>query len=240
MTAPQHMMSARFTAVSQAHGGKMRRAWAIRCCGCDAVAELADTFGVNTRDGQLAKKFARMGWLVGRNAAHDLCPACVAAARVKVKPSPAAAEARAGVTPGLAVAAPPPPAAAEQQQQQGEGETMPETPRAEPPRTMGRDDRRRIHETIDAAWADERGCYLAGASDKSIAETLKVPWAWVAQVRNEAFGERDINEKALDGLAGLAALIGRAEALEARALDLAAEAETLRRDAEAWRKAAGA
>lgn len=65
---------------------------------------------------------------------------------------------------------------------------------ADPPRQMTPADRRRIFREIDGNWDEAKARYLGAATDKTIAEAMDVPWAWVEQVRREAFGERGDNE----------------------------------------------
>ncbi len=55
--------------------------------------------------------------------------------------------------------------------------------------------KRRIYRAIDGNWDEDRGRYLGGTSDQSIATELNVPRAWVAQVRVEVFGDNGGNEE---------------------------------------------
>lgn len=61
--------------------------------------------------------------------------------------------------------------------------------RAEPPREMGKDDRRVIFAKINDVYLDERSGYSRGWSDKRVAEDLGVPLAWVSQIRERDFGK---------------------------------------------------
>lgn len=58
---------------------------------------------------------------------------------------------------------------------------------AEAPRQPSLDDRRRIRETLFAHYDEDAGRYSKAHSDRSVAAALKVPFAWVSQVR-EALG----------------------------------------------------
>lgn len=206
----------RFARVSQPYGAKHRTAWRIACTVCAATLDLTASFGDGKRDEGLAHNFRNRGWRVGKKPADDLCPACATAPRLRQPPAAAPHS--------------PEPAAMPQTH---------EVPPAQPPAAPSREDRRAIHEAIDARWDAGRDAYAGSASDRSIGAALDRPWAWVAEVRAAFFGERDINTATLDGAVAADELIARAQAIEDRALALAADAETLRRDAAAWRKVAG-
>lgn len=65
---------------------------------------------------------------------------------------------------------------------------------ADPPPTPDRDSRRLIHGEIEKYWLDERKGYANGETDLTIARRLGVPAAWVAEVREFAFGPEMTNE----------------------------------------------
>ena len=67
--------------------------------------------------------------------------------------------------------------------------------RTEPPRTPTREDRRRIIEALDTHYDTKKERYTQNWSDKSLAEALKVPMAWVAEERDRVYGP-NINEAA--------------------------------------------
>lgn len=56
------------------------------------------------------------------------------------------------------------------------------------PRQMDKMQRRTIFREIDDSYDDKALCYCSGITDKTIADKLRVPWAWVAEVRDENFG----------------------------------------------------
>lgn len=60
--------------------------------------------------------------------------------------------------------------------------------RAEPPRVMGKEDRRVIFSKINDVYMDERTGYAKGWSDKKVSDDLGVPLAWVREIREEHFG----------------------------------------------------
>ncbi|MFC0633278.1 hypothetical protein [Brevundimonas balnearis] len=66
----------------------------------------------------------------------------------------------------------------------------------EPPRQPTLDDRRRIREALFAHYDEESGRYSKAHSDRSVAAALKVPFAWVSQVREALGFGPDRNEAA--------------------------------------------
>lgn len=62
---------------------------------------------------------------------------------------------------------------------------------AEKPREMSREDRQRVHAKIGEHYL-EKG-YDPPWTDKRIAEDLKVPVAWVVEIRDQFFGEEGSN-----------------------------------------------
>ena len=82
--------------------------------------------------------------------------------------------------------------------------------RAEPPREMGKDDRRIVFAKIDEVYVGEEKGYDTGWSDERVSADLGVPRAWVTAIREEFFGPaanvgeleeviRQIDEKAKEG-----------------------------------------
>ena len=57
----------------------------------------------------------------------------------------------------------------------------------EPPRQPSTDDRRRIRDALFEHYLEDKGCYAKAHSDRSVAQSLNVPFAWVATIR-EAMG----------------------------------------------------
>jgi hypothetical protein len=115
------------------------------------------------------QRFRKLGWHVGNGPRADLCPEC----QKREKPN-------------LRVVQNPPPSSITSDKLVASVETL--KPVADPPREMGRDDRRVIFAKIDENWLGEKEGYAAPWTDKAIAKDLGVPAAWVAQVRDEMFG----------------------------------------------------
>lgn len=72
---------------------------------------------------------------------------------------------------------------------------------AEQPRQPTLDDRRRIREALFAHYDEEAGRYTKAHSDRSVAASLKVPFAWVSQLR-EALGFGPDRNEAADAWQG--------------------------------------
>lgn len=111
------------------------------------------------------KFFQNKGWELGRSHHMDVCPEHKKPVR-KYEPKPKAEPA-----PIIKV----------------------ETMAAETPRTISREDRKRIHEMIGQHYLDVG--YEPPWTDKLIAENLKVPQAWVAEIRDEFFGDEGSNNE---------------------------------------------
>ena len=78
--------------------------------------------------------------------------------------------------------------------------------KAEPPRTMSREDRRIVFEKLNGVYLDEKRGYDTGWSDHKVAIDLGVPRAWVEQVREEMFGPVNSNPEIQEFLEGVKAL----------------------------------
>ena len=93
---------------------------------------------------------------------------------------------------------------------------------ADPPRQPTRDDRRRILGALDAHYLVQSQCYAASFTDEALAQTLKVPRAWVTEERDRAYGPPE-NEADAQKAVELAELIAKLPALRDEAM-AAAEA----------------
>lgn len=102
--------------------------------------------------------------------------------------------------------------------------------RAEKPREMSRDEKRRIFREIDDNWDEPNGRYLGAASDREIAQKLAVPRAWVEAARVEMFGESGRNEAFDKVLADVKAKAKEADKAAADALELAQRYERIAGD----------
>lgn len=114
---------------------------------------------------------------------------------------------------------------------------------AEPPPRPTQAANRRIRDELDACYNEGVG-YAGSWSDAKVAESLDVPRAWVAELREALYGP-DTNEEAARAAQEAAqrhaeaeAKITAAEAVATKLLEMAAEAEQLVNDMRAARLAA--
>jgi len=104
-------------------------------------------------------------------------------------------------------------------------------PKASPtPREMTVQDRRTIFREIDDCYDESRQAYVFEVTDKTIAEKLKMPWGWVAKVREENFGPAGPDPRIGQIIDRLETLSKQVALLEKRALETAEEAETIAKE----------
>jgi hypothetical protein len=168
-----------FTERSEKHGSNYRIVAAVTCRGCG----IEDVIGIKAAAAlmppvAIAKKFAQRGWDIGQNEHWDTCPKCIA--KKKEKPT-------LKIVPKI---------------EQAVNHMM----KAEPPRTMSREDRRIVFEKLNGVYLDEKRGYDTGWSDHKVAIDLGVPRAWVEQVREEMFGPVNSNPEIQEFLEGVKAL----------------------------------
>lgn len=169
------------------------------CSSCGRTEEIADHSDRLKPVSVMAGYFRRQGWHIAARRAGDLCPTCCTS-KPKARDLPAV----------------------------GANDTTPQEPvmQAEPPRVATREDRRRITDALDDHYDPKANRYLKNFSDKVVAEKLKVPAAWVAEVREFSFGP-NVNEAQDPHLQKLAELDTRATRLEATGRAAMAQAETV-------------
>lgn len=112
-------------------------------------------------------------------------------------------------------------------------EPMPKTatikpPSETPPRVMDKEDRRKIFRAIDEAY-DGNG-YCSPVTDQSIADELKVPWGWVAQIRDENFGPAGPDPELVAMMKKLEEFRLHLTKLEEKAMDAAAATESMSKE----------
>lgn len=154
-----------------------RRVHRITCSepGCTTVETIPDNGSVPMPEQVMAKKFKDRGWMIGNRANSAVCPT-----HASMKKSKLVAEFK-------------------------KPDPIPEAPAASEPRTPTRDDRRRIRDALDVHYQVERGRYAGAWSDKKLGETLKLPWAWIAEERELGYGPdaseiTSINQAKIDAL----------------------------------------
>ena len=149
--------------------GRPRRGVKIQCgaCGREESVPINTTTGGRSadeiEDQMAARKFLLRGWLVGKHPRNHRCSSCLAVA------------------------------ANQKEAEKMKVVPMSTAPIASQPKPMGRDDRRVIFEKLNDVYLDENRGYEAPWTDKTLAEDLGVPMAWVMQVREEMFGPIGVN-----------------------------------------------
>ncbi|PQO23101.1 hypothetical protein C2I36_09535 [Rhodobacteraceae bacterium WD3A24] len=97
------------------------------------------------------------------------------------------------------------------------------------PRRPDRRTRRRILDELEGCYDDAAGRYAGDNTDQKVGKRLGVPWAWVAEIREDFFGDANSNEQAEQ----IARRLDEAEkaltAREEEALALAASCEAERK-----------
>jgi hypothetical protein len=158
-------LARKFTERTEKHGTNWRVVAAIKCRLC-GVEDVMGIKGPHTLlpTVAIAKKFAQRGWEIGQNEHWDTCPECL---KKQEKP-------KLKIVPKVE-------------------EKVPDMLKPEPPRAMGREDRRIIFDKLNGVYLDERRGYDAGWSDHKVSTDLGVPRAWVEQVREEMFGPVNSN-----------------------------------------------
>lgn len=224
--------------VRQADEGPRRSAKVIRCGACPTT-EMAVSRGADSLPNEMVQaKFSRMGWHIGRRPVDDRCPACLEKERLAKRKTSM------DKTNLKAVPATPKPATVTAL---GEGlarVAMGTPPAAEKPREMSREDGRIIFDKLSTLY-DDNG-YIAGWSDKRVAEDLGIPRAWVENVRAQFYGDSAGNDqaetflKACDALRADVATFSTERAEFLKRVDKLAEAlANLLREATAIKKAMG-
>lgn len=96
------------------------------------------------------------------------------------------------------------------------------------PREATTEDRRRIFREIDENYVAKS--YIDGVTDKTIGEKLKMPWAWVAKVREENFGPEGEDKQAKFLKAEIERLSKKIDDIENDSLRLAERAEDMTKE----------
>lgn len=154
-----------------------RTGYVISCSKCTAT----ERFVANTNSGMMApeviaRAFRVKGWHVSNSQKKDLCPKCCNGKDlnrenvVMMNREDTAPQALLG--------------------------KIVETAAADPPRQMGREDRRIIFAKLNEVYIDESKGYSAPWNDARVAADLNVPKAWVKDVRDQNFGPEGLSEEA--------------------------------------------
>lgn len=167
----------RFRITTEMEAGSWRRFQMAKCGSCDFEGRVADSTAHGAPPEMIKRKFQQIGWTMGQKPTDDECPKCV------TKRALSPAQKRAAFCRINNVPRPAQPA-------------KEKTVVAEPPRLPSIDDKRRIREALFAHYDEEKGCYTKAHSDKSVAASLNVPFAWVSQTREALGFGPDKNEAA--------------------------------------------
>jgi hypothetical protein len=127
----------------------------------------------------MVNKFERIGWKIGKTPSQNRCPQCYTAikvAQVRKHKEHEVMENKVIQMNSTAIST----------------QTV-DMPRGERP--MSRDERRIITEKMLEVYLNETVGYKEDWSDEKVAKDMGVPRVWVAQVRDEAFGPEDKNER---------------------------------------------
>jgi len=193
---------------------------------CRRCGKIEDLILSNSTDGKhlpleaVLKKFKRMGWEI--RGKRTTCPDCLSPAQRQANITRAADANPLTVYFEEAINLPAPEIIDQL------FPTLKETPMAEPATAPAftaptRDQKRRIHDEIAGNWDEPRGRYIGNASDQMIADHLKLPRAWVAEIRSDFFGEEGGNEEMVELRAALDRHIDDVERLVTNAMDNAAK-----------------
>lgn len=156
-----------FTKGSVTYGDRLAPAAIFTCQDCgDQHAERIPSNSLNPE--ALAKRARAAGWEANSHGiAGTRCPNCIHQRRRAAASTPLKKEAPV-TAPATVTPIQPSPA-----------------PEAREPTTQ---QRLNIRGKLDAVFDDQAGMYLDGYSDQKIGEELKLPWSWVAKIRDAAYG----------------------------------------------------
>lgn len=191
--------------------GHPRKAQTIRCSKCGRRDSVVDSTSSTMASSVIANKFRAKGWHVASRASGDLCPSH-APHSLSPKQKRAAYCRIAGVP---------------RKEEKTMSQPQPAVP--EPPREATVDERRRILDALEEHYDVQAKRYTGSFTDDAVSSKLKLPRAWVSDLRDKLFGPEANEAKALRD-AALEELAKRASDLEDEALGLASKAETLGKD----------
>ena len=183
------MMGLAYEIVKRREDGRSFAYARLACRACGAHDEVRLPPGRNHNPEQVGKAFAGRGWEVSPwQAGKCRCPACIAA---KPKNDPDALLRRLDTRTGE-----PKPTNGPSEWARKAAETMAEEDAemaekaklAAVVREPTAEHRLRIRRALDEHFDDAKGCYLDGMTDQRLGDNLKVPWKWIEQIREAAYG----------------------------------------------------
>lgn len=105
--------------------------------------------------------------------------------------------------------------------------------RADPPREMGKDDRRIVFAKIDEVYVGEEKGYDTGWSDERVSADLGVPRAWVAAIREEFFGPAANVGELEEVIRQIDEIAAQMQRLQAKATEISEAVGTIERTSKA-------
>ncbi|NQE62930.1 hypothetical protein [Caulobacter sp. RHG1] len=190
----------------------------IRCCNCPTTAKIADHSDKPRSVSDASRAFRRDGWRIGPRRSADECPKCVAG---YIKPSPRPA------TP------PPAPVQPKEPIMVSTAQAAPGVAAgvsADPPRQPTPKDRRAIQNALDLVYDDEAGRYRGAETDRTVAERLDLPRAWISEERERSFGPERCEADTQD-LAELKRIVARTAEMAEKYVEHATQAEAVGQNA---------
>jgi hypothetical protein len=204
--------------------GQAKRGVRVWCCKCSRKEEVL----ANSRRGSggggydddiiersLSDKFEKLGWKIGKNLHHNLCPDhnkkenAIMAHNNNGKAQPPASDKVVLMNSAASISTP-------KQHPQTPSPSPKPSPSPAPlsaaptPRGPSRDEKRIIFQKIDEVYVGETVGYSNNWSDKRLAADLAVPLSWVAAIREENFGP-DIDEESVAVMTEAKALLEEAK-----------------------------
>jgi hypothetical protein len=153
--------------------GRPLNAYLIRCGKCRETDKIRLPNGGPIPPDEAARRFQAKGWDTSKGRRdRDVCPRCT-----QIKPLREVKTMK-----STNVVAMPVPIIAD-------------SPKADAPEAMTRDDKRVIFAKLNDVYVDERVGYGDGWTDARVASDLGIARAWVAVVREENFGPEAANEE---------------------------------------------
>jgi len=172
------MTTTRFRMTTDMLEGRYQRFQSTTCRACGYEGTFLDTTRKGAPPEMVKKKFQQKGWEMGQRSTDDECPKCVTKKRELSPAQKRAAFCRINnVTRLPAKVTPKEPAV-----------------QAEQPRQPNQADKTRIRQHLMDYYDESLGIYQDDFSDRKIGEMLKVPFAWVSNMRDAMGLGPDENE----------------------------------------------
>jgi hypothetical protein len=154
-----------FKVISSIVAGTMRQGVRVHCRECPTVG-WKSVHGMSGCPPELVfKHFRRQGWEMSQHNSYDLCPICATKKEKTVATQQTKAEA-----------------------------TKVDRVKADPPRQISKDEHHVAYLKLTETYIDETVGYAAPWTDQRVADDLKLPVAWITDIREKHFGNLALNE----------------------------------------------